>query len=1009
MDQRLKNAAKSGNVVIVAGTGVSAAISRSKTATWRGLLESGLDRLEGLSTPGLIANLRANMEFGFDEGDLPTVLQAADRMRTEFDGVGAAALSKWLAEDIGRLPTSDPALGETLRSLPFPILTTNYDTLLATDDRRPVTWQDTEAMQAIMAGTSRDIGHLHGVWLVPESIILSASDYERLLTAEAAQMLQRSVSFLKSIVYVGYGAGLQDPNFSRLIALHSEHFGAGKVTHFRLCRTGELADLTRIHAGDHIVPVAYGDDYDDLPSFLKELGSQSVTAPITSAGIVRDFAGAACVELSEQMIGESILAESLDAAEKRSLADVVLPPVLLPVPHADFIRSRRSNSEAKVERCDPFADAHTADTIVLVGDEGSGLSTAANWMAYEAATHLGGAAPITVSFRQVGAGSHPLKRLVATSARAHGWIDKLDDPMPPHVLVVHDYSPYVNKLSERTIVDLTESTAVVRIITCALGAEDDVVDRLRTANVAHTLRYVGRLGSRDVEAYAKVAAPTNYRAVAGRVIDVLRQENLPRTPLTVGLLISVIVRGTILTANASQTTVLDDYVGALLGRGDPHDDARLGMDQSSREALLSMFAKHFVLQNTGGVSDAEATRVFEEALERLSWTESASELIQSLVERRVLRRKEGKVVFARSSFLHLFAAKRAMQDAGFRAHLLDNPLYYSAILSDYAALNRHDIDLVTRLDTLLVQDEWSTDAGGVFKEIEQRLQPTEAPTTESREEQEEGTEPGGEVAPVDLLELTEDIDSTPFPTTQHEELPLGLRLMRVLELVSAVLRDSDQIEDGNTKRQVLGNVLRHWGQLMSTLEHDPEFMSFVREVGARVHRLEVEEGVASEEKDKSEEADSIQEFARLFPAAIAFGGVNETLASRRLLVPLAEVVKEAKAEERLELTVASAFMVFAVKEPGWVGQLKDLLADRGNVWVIREFLLALMIAEYVRGRVSSSETRSLRDLILDIVARSYKYRSNSERTHHRDRVAAELDSERRRWRDESEDDDDLGI
>jgi hypothetical protein len=80
-----------------------------------------------------------------------------------------------------------------------------------------------------------------------------------------------------------------------------------------------------------------------------------------------------------------------------------------------------------------------------------------------------------------------------------------------------------------------------------------------------------------------------------------------------------------------------------------------------------------------------------------------------------------------------------------------------------------------------------------------------------------------------------------------------------------------------------------------------------------------------------------------------------------------------------------------------VKQLKELLESRGNVWVIREFLLSLMINEFVTGRVGSEEAGRLRELILDIVARSFRYHSNAERSHHRNQLATELDTERRRW------------
>lgn len=991
IDSRVLNAVRSKNVVIVVGTGVSAAISKSPTATWKGLLDSGSNRLEGVSSAALLKNIRNNIEFGFENDDLESVLHAADRLKAEFDRVGAAALKKWLDNDIGQLQTADGRLGEALRGLPFPILTTNYDTLLSTPDRRPVTWRDHEALQGIMAGSSRDIGHLHGAWLDASSIVLSKNDYDALGKAEAFQTLQRSVHSLKSLIYVGYGAGLADPNFERLIRLHSEQFGAGQVKHFRLCRSSELERLEREHLGDHIIPVSYGDSYDDLPMFIEALAGNVTDAVVSSAGIVRDLAGDACASLSESLMNESIIAETREGEDQPSFHDVVLPPVLLPVPHADFIKAQQDSSEGgqDVKRTDPVEDARTSKVLLLVGEEGSGLSTASKWLALEAATHLGGVIPFAVSFRQVGNGPRPLHRLIKSTARSHGWITTTEEPLPAHVLILDDYSPYVKKISDRAISDFADSEAELRIITCALGAEDDVAEKLQDLDVDFSIRYLGKLNRRDIEKYARAASPLGYSIITARVVDILTAESLARTPYTVGLLISVLMRGTTLTANASQTTVLDDYVGALLGRGDPHEDARLGLDQNSREALLSAFAKHFVLSNTGGVPEPDAVQAFQEALTRLSWSESPTEVLQSLIDRRVLRRTSGKIVFARSSFLHLFAAKRGIQDSDFRDHLLTDPLYYTQIIRDYAALNRHDAPLVDSLNRLLVEGEWEGDAGGVFSEldvlegprtIEERsiddaLPPREAPGTD-----------------LDFFEMTSDGDTTPFPTTQHEQLPPGVRLMRVLELVSAVLRDSDQIEDGVKKQAVLRNVLEHWGHLMNTLEQDPDFKRFVQELGERLYDRTVnrEAHDAASKGEDPERTEVLNELSRLFPAAIALGGLTEHLASRRLLRPLNEVAEAAKSDERLEITVAAAFMLYSVKEAGWPKALRALLENRRNIWVVRNFLLPLLMNDYALENVSEDDEEDLRNLCAEIVVNAYRYEHDGQRRAHREQIRQSL-------------------
>ncbi|MEN2742716.1 SIR2 family protein [Microbacterium sp. X-17] len=987
VEQRLRNAADSGSIVLVVGTGVSAALTGgAPTATWHGLLQAGLMALEPHTVPATLDYIRNAIDYGFGNDDLTAVLQAADRMRQAFEEVGNYAFTKWLQEHVGGLRVAQQPLLEALTSLPFPILTTNYDTLLEGHDRASADWTDSSQMQAVLAGNSNAIGHLHGIWRRPESVVLTSSDYTRLLESSSAQDLQRAASTLKTLVYVGFGSGLADPNFGRLIQWHRETFIPSSVQHFRLCLNRELAELEREHANDQIIPVGYGDDYAKLAGFLESLKPASGTISISPSGIARDVVSELQLDFENELTTDAILAEALDVVGACALADVVRPPVLLPVPHADFVRAQRRQTDGgEVARLDAFEVARSAEVVLVAADESSGLTTAVKWLALESATYLGGAAPLYVSFRRLGRGHNPLKRLVETEARSHGLLPDRGSQIPPHVLAIDDFSPYVEHISDRAIQDIAASDAIVKIIGCKVGAEDLILEKLQRLGVDGRVHYLGRLTAADIRAYAQLASPVEHEQLAERVLNVLQTDNLPRTPNTVALLIAVLLRGGALGASKSQTSILDDYVAMLLGRGDPHEDARLGLDKSSREALLAGLSKALVVRKTGGLTEEETVAAFRAILERLDWNESALDLVRSLIDRKILRKDGQHVVFARSSYLHLFAAKRAAQDQEFLAHLLQDPVFFSPILMDYAAIKRHDALLVSRLNELLARDEWATSANPVFELVPSEDAPkvTLSETKPSRHES--GATAAGE---LEVFDAFSDTDEPPFPLTEEEELPRGVLLMRTLELVSSALRDSDQIEDINLKQHVLENVLLHWGRLMGTVSSDYGFRDFIANL---VDEMDAPDTAASDE-DREERIDVL---VRVFPAAISLGGVLHTLASRKLSRALERLVPAVVELDDDELTVATAFMIFALRDEGWVQALNTLLARTGNIWVIRNFLLQQLRSVYVGDegaeRVGDEELLSL---CVTIIQKAHSYGDAEHRNADYSRIRSQLMSRR---------------
>ncbi|AQX81538.1 hypothetical protein BWO91_17610 [Plantibacter flavus] len=995
MEQRLKSALERKNLVFIVGTGFSAATTDGQAAsTWRGLIEDGVREATALGTkPGWEVQVRASLDYGFEQDDMDAVLSAASGVFKELNRHGDYVVPKWLKETVGQLTPIKDELAKRLRALPYPLLTTNYDTLLENNDRRGTDWTRPVEMQHVLAGVeSRDVGHLHGRWNNPDSVIFTERQYDLLLESDAAQALQKAASTLKSLVYVGFGAGLGDPNFGQLIAWHRSNFIPSAVDHFRLCRESELEELRVLHSNDQIVPVSYGENYDDLPAFLAQFAAPE-SVELTSAGIVRDVVSEAQNDFADDMRQDSILADTLDSVIDRPVSDVILPPVLLPVPHAEYIKARSSKREGKIDRLDPREEVTHGDILIVAAEENTGLTTAIKWMTLEAANYLSGASPLYIQFGSCRKRSNPLTDAVQLEALRHQLIQQRGDELPPYVLGLDNFSPFVDRLSDATLEEISSSDALLTIIGCVQGTEEEVVDRLARLGSKPRVRYVGKLSAADVREYARIASPTDYLKLAEQVLLMLQAENLPKTPFTVSLMISVLVQGGKFAANASQTSILDDYIGLLLGRGDPHEDARFGLDQTAREALLGGLAQNFVEKGVGGESEVAVQASFESTFDKFGWDESTSEVLKSFLDRKILRRRGNHIEFARSSFLHIFAAKRATTDPDFRLRLLERPLYYSDAITDYAALYRHDADLLSRLSVLLQPDGEPHQRSGVFEPLELAQPRLDSPEPLPEPEHQESPEPAAteiersaDTGWKDVLfDSEDDEDLPPFPTVHEDEVPESIQLLRTLELVSTVLRDSDQVEALGLKQQLLHDVLDRWADTMDVIHDDNQFLDFVV-------KLITDLGIGK--SDGSDRDEVIDEYGRAIPAAIVMSAVGTTLASRKLTKILDRVLRDEGNPISEEAVVIACFFQYSLAERGWPGRVSDLLRQRGNIWIIRNFLLRLLMFAYETDEVHASDADELLDLCLMIIEQASKYKDEPERRSHLTKIKRDIEQRR---------------
>jgi hypothetical protein len=263
--RRLGQAANSGSLIVICGAGTSlSATSGDPRAGWSGFLEHALTwcqqsdvHFEG--TNGLV---RAHADL--QAGDL---VSAADKIQRALEKAGE--WTRLLTETMGALRLADPSIAKLIRRLGSPIATTNYDTLLEEGlGLISVTWRST-TFGAALRGETRAVAHLHGVYTEPESVVLGSGSYGRIQASVSAQALEQAIALKNSLLFVGVGEGLKDPNLGELLRFLDRHFGDTGITHFWLA-TEEQAATSR--PDSVLKPIVFGSDArTELVPYLRDL------------------------------------------------------------------------------------------------------------------------------------------------------------------------------------------------------------------------------------------------------------------------------------------------------------------------------------------------------------------------------------------------------------------------------------------------------------------------------------------------------------------------------------------------------------------------------------------------------------------------------------------------------------------------------------------------------------------------------------------------------------------
>jgi parallel beta-helix repeat protein len=276
--EKLKEDIARGRVLIIAGTGVSIAacgdqkIEGHPVASWVGLLQHGLEECKRRK---LVDEKAAKIfDAQIESGDTEFLVSAAEGISARLSK-WSGVFRGWLQDTVGALEPKHPEILESLANLPCVIVTLNYDGLFekATARREAVTWLRPDKVQKVVSGDLRNaIFHLHGYFDEPDSVVLGFASYAKVASDAHTSAILRSFPLTKTLLFVGCGGTVKDPNFSRLVEWAKDALKDVPPRHVLLCREEELdAQGADLGSAPWLEALAYGKGYEQLAPFLDRL------------------------------------------------------------------------------------------------------------------------------------------------------------------------------------------------------------------------------------------------------------------------------------------------------------------------------------------------------------------------------------------------------------------------------------------------------------------------------------------------------------------------------------------------------------------------------------------------------------------------------------------------------------------------------------------------------------------------------------------------------------------
>jgi hypothetical protein len=270
---KIRQALRDKKLVIIVGAGISlSAIHPSPPRiTWTGLIRDGLDYLQDEDL--VAANDRdLNYNRGVlqrDDADMRALLRVCGYLKDELDR--EKRFPTWLTSvfDSLHLDVNRPEIFETLRAFyqrGARLMTTNYDELLEHHcDLQRVRRSIPEDVRKYEQGTLNGVFHIYGSFQDPNEVVLNPIGYYQVQTSDDVQSLLKTYLGYNTLLFVGCGSELEDPNLNALLEWARSRERNIPNHHYLLVRDG---DNLRYNP---LITLKYGRNHEDLVQYLSAL------------------------------------------------------------------------------------------------------------------------------------------------------------------------------------------------------------------------------------------------------------------------------------------------------------------------------------------------------------------------------------------------------------------------------------------------------------------------------------------------------------------------------------------------------------------------------------------------------------------------------------------------------------------------------------------------------------------------------------------------------------------
>jgi 3',5'-cyclic AMP phosphodiesterase CpdA len=663
--------------------------------------------------------------------------------------------------------------------------------------------------------------------------------------------------------------------------------------------------------------------------------------------------------LAEIAREQSVLAAA-EELEHPTVSDLLIPPRLWPVPHKDAIDATVP-PEDRPSTVDAIEVLENNRVLLVSGGAISGVTSTLLWLVERHFRRTGTHIPAYVRIDS----RISLGRLNQAIASARAQIGERPDSGTPVILAIDDAAPQDSRALARLLRFVDEHPEVIVVIGTHGEAQRPIAEMFKEREIPYERVFLGPFGRRELrQLVARMVGPQATDLVQ-RVLRTIHRQRLPRNPLNIAALVSVLTREPDLTT-INESGLLQSYVNILLENPTGVDPEGLSMDYRRREHILERLANHLVRANVTRLPRAEIERFVLDYFEEVGWRSgSAGHLVDSLIRRRVLNEDERGVGFRYPALLYLFAAKWMLENEDFAEFVLADPIAYSQIIRHVAGLRRNATELLETVGRVAASALDQNDSGLTVKQFELMkdqhgwsqvndldhvralLEPP--PEQPSEEELDEIYEETAENPPEDVqLEL---VGPKQRSLSTLDEIEASVRLL------GAVLQSSELVPDIELKADALRKVIRGWSISTVVLAVHEDETGFLRDL--------FEQFVS--ETDEDLRRSLAEHLARV---------IVVTFMSFLLYVDTGSIHLEAVLErilddpEFMSETAPALFatMLYAMLElPGWPERMQALHDKHGRHPMVAELVRGWALQQYKTKEFERTVEGPLESLLADLL------------------------------------------